>query len=93
MNQQMIVPQQNGEALASLERLESRIHGTIDLLRSARRGETAAEQEAERLKQRLSEKERELERLKMELKELRSEREQVRQRVEALLDQVEQLAE
>jgi chromosome segregation ATPase len=93
MNQQSIVPRHNGEALASLGRLEDRIQSTIELLRTARGREAGAEQEIARLKERLVERDRELQRLAAELAEYRSEREQVRQRVETLLEQIEQLAE
>ncbi len=93
MNQQTIVPRHNGEALASLGKLEDRIHNTIELLRTARHKEASAEEEIARLKERLAEREREMQRLAADLAEYRSEREQVRQRVEMLLEQIEQLSE
>jgi chromosome segregation ATPase len=93
MNQQTIVPRHNGEALASLGKLEDRIQSTIELLRSARRKEASTDEEILRLKERLAEKDRELQRLAADLAEYRSEREQVRQRVETLLEQIEELAE
>jgi chromosome segregation ATPase len=93
MNQQTIVPRHNGEALASLGKLEDRIQSTIELLRNARRKEASTDEEILRLKERLVEKDRELQRLAADLAEYRSEREQVRQRVETLLEQIEELAE
>lgn len=93
MNQQTIVPRHNGEALASLGKLEDRIQSTIELLRTARHREVTAEEEIARLKERLAERERELQRMAADVAEYRSEREQVRQRVETLLEQIEQLAE
>jgi len=93
MNQQTIVPHGNGEALASLTRLESRIQGAMDQLRSARRRESEAGEEAGRLRELLAKKEKEVERLHADVKHYHAEREQVRQRVESLLEQIEQLTE
>ena len=92
MNQQMIVPLQNDKALASLEKLESRIHSAIDLLRFVHHEEPSTKLEDAQVKQRLIEKERALECVEVELKELQSERKQVRQRVQSLMKQIENLA-
>ena len=69
MNQQTIVPRHNGEALASLGRLEDRIQSTIELLRTARHREASAEEEIARLKERVAERDRELQRLSADLAE------------------------
>ena len=88
-DQQEIVQQPASEGLASLERLESRILGTIEQLREARRRQAQAEEDASRYKGLMDDKDQEIERLTGELEQARAERRDVSDRIESLLEQID----
>ena len=88
-DQQEIVQEPTSEGLASLERLESRILGTIEQLREARRSQAQAEEDASHYKGLLDDKDQEIERLTGELERARAERRDVSDRIEALLEQID----
>ncbi len=73
--------------------LEAKVYRTIELYKSAREARTAAERDAQRLRQQLEEREEEVEGLRKEMVRLRKEREEIRGRVEKMLTQIEALAE
>jgi septal ring factor EnvC (AmiA/AmiB activator) len=73
--------------------LEAKVYRTIELYKSAREARTAAERDAQRLRQQLEEREEEVESLRKEMMRLRKEREEIRGRVEKMLTQIEALAE
>ena len=88
-DQQEMVQQPTSEGLASLERLESRILGTIEQLREARRRQAQAEEDASRYKGLIDDKDQEIERLTGELEQARAERRDVSNRIESLLEQID----
>jgi chromosome segregation ATPase len=65
--------------------LEEKIYKTIELLKSA------AERDANRVREQLEQREEELEMLRSEVVSLRKEREEVRSRVEKMLKQIDAL--
>jgi chromosome segregation ATPase len=71
--------------------LEEKIYRTIELLKTAREGKTAAERDSQRLRDQLELREEEFENLRREVISLRKEREEVRGRVEKMLRQIEAL--
>ena len=73
--------------------LEQKVYRTIELYKAARQAQTAAERDAERLRQQMEEREAELVRLRRETVQLKKEREDIRSRVEKMLAQIESLAE
>ena len=88
-DQQEVAQEPASEALASLERLESRILGTIEQLRDARRIQAEAEENAAKYKGQLDGKDQEIERLTSELEQARAERSDVSDRIESLLEQID----
>jgi chromosome segregation ATPase len=73
--------------------LEEKVYRTIDLYKSARQAQTAAERDVQRLRQQLQERDQELESLRREAVHLKKEREEIRARVEKMLAQIESIAE
>ena len=73
--------------------LEQKIYRTIELLKAAREGRTAAERDVARLREQLEVREEESESLRRELVHLRREREEIRGRVEKMLQQIGSVAE
>ena len=73
--------------------LEEKIYKAIELLKSARAGQAAAERDANRLREQLEEREEEIELLRSEMVALRKEREEVRQRVEKMVKQIDALVD
>jgi chromosome segregation ATPase len=71
--------------------LEEKIYHAIELLKSAREGKSAAERDAQRLRDQLEQREEELDVLRGEMVSLRKEREEVRGRVEKMLKQIDTL--
>lgn len=71
--------------------LEEKIYRTIELLKEAREGRTAAEREIARIRQQTGANTEELESLRREVISLRREREEVRGRVERMLKQIDSL--
>ena len=93
MQQQLIVSESVVKGFEPLEALESRIEDAIERYRSAQQGQHAAEQEANRLQDIVSEKEDEIVRLTRDLAEAQAERDRVRSRIEALLERLEAIEE
>ncbi len=73
--------------------LEEKIYRTIEMYKSARQAQAAAERDAQRLHQQLEEREEQLVVLRREAVQLRKEREEIRGRVEKMLAQIESIAE
>jgi chromosome segregation ATPase len=73
--------------------LEQKVYRTIEMYKSARQAQSAAERDAERLRQQLEERDEELVTLRRETVQLKKEREDIRARVEKMLQQIESLAE
>ena len=73
--------------------LEEKIYRTIEMYKSAREAQTAAERDTQRLRQQLEDREGELVTLRRETVQLKKEREDIRARVEKMLQQIESLAE
>jgi len=73
--------------------LEEKIYRTIELYKTARAGQAAAERDAQRLRQQLEERDEQLAALRREAVQLRKEREEIRGRVEKMLEQIESIAE
>ena len=88
-DEQQTAEETTSQGLASLERLESRILGTIEQLREARRTQGEAEENAADYKAQLDGKEEEIERLASELEQTRAERRDISNRIESLLEQID----
>jgi septation ring formation regulator EzrA len=73
--------------------LEEKIYKAIELLKSARDAKSAADRDANRLREQLEQREEELEMMRSEVIALRKEREEVRGRVEKMLKQIDVLVE
>jgi len=73
--------------------LEQKVYRTIEMYKAAREARSAAERDAQRLREQLEEREEEVEGLRREMVQLRREREEIRGRVEKMLQQIDTLAE
>lgn len=73
--------------------LEEKIYRTIELYKTAREAQAAAERDAQRVRQQLEERDEQLVVLRREAVQLRKEREDIRGRVEKMLQQIESIAE
>jgi len=73
--------------------LEQKVYRTIEMYKTAREARSAAERDAQRLREQLEEREEEVESLRREMLQLRREREEIRGRVEKMLQQIDTLAE
>ncbi len=73
--------------------LEEKIYRTIEMYKAARQAQTAAEHDAQRLRQQLEERDQELVTLRRDSVQLKKEREVIRGRVEKMLEQIESIAE
>jgi hypothetical protein len=73
--------------------LEEKIYRTIELYKTSRQAQAAAERDAQRLRQQLEERDEQLVVLRREAVQLRKEREEIRGRVEKMLQQIESIAE
>lgn len=73
--------------------LEEKVYRTIELYKSARQAQTAAQHDVQRLRQQLEDRDRELDALRRETVQLKKEREEIRARVEKMLAQIESIAE
>jgi chromosome segregation ATPase len=83
-----VVPEISADEFHSLE---EKIYKTIELLKSAREGKSAAERDVVRMREQLELREEEIDSLKTEVIALRKEREEVRTRVEKMLKQIDDL--
>ena len=88
-HEQVTTQEPASEGLAALERLESRILGTIEQLREARRIQAQAEEDAAHYKGLVDGKDEEIERLTSDLEQARAERREISDRVESLLEQID----
>jgi chromosome segregation ATPase len=75
------------------EALEEKVYRTIEMYKSARQAQAAAERDAQKVRQQLVERDQQLDTLKREAVQLRKEREEIRRRVEKMLAQIESIAE
>jgi chromosome segregation ATPase len=73
--------------------LEEKIYRTIELYKSARKAQAAAERDAQRLREQLEEREEQLITLRRESVQLKKEREEVRGRVERMLERIDSIEE
>ncbi len=73
--------------------LEQKVYRTIEMYKAAREARSAAERDAQRLREQLEEREEEVEGLRREMVQLRREREDIRGRVEKMLQQIDTIAE
>jgi len=73
--------------------LEEKVYRTIELYKSARQAQTAAQHDVQRLRQQLEDRDQELDALRRETVQLKKEREEIRARVEKMLAQIESIAE
>jgi predicted nucleic acid-binding Zn-ribbon protein len=73
--------------------LEQKVYRTIEMYKAAREARSAAERDAQRLREQLEEREEEVEGLRREMVQLRRDREEIRGRVEKMLAQIDVLAE
>ena len=73
--------------------LEEKVFRTIELYKSARQAQAAAERDSQRARQQLEERDEQLDALRREAVQLRKEREDIRSRVEKMLAQIESIAE
>jgi chromosome segregation ATPase len=73
--------------------LEEKIYRTIEMYKSARQAQAAAERDALRARQQLEEREEQLTTLRRETVQLKKEREEIRGRVEKMLEQIEAISE
>jgi uncharacterized coiled-coil DUF342 family protein len=73
--------------------LEEKVYRTIEMYKAARQAQTAAERDAQRLRQQLSERDEQLVAMRREAVHLRKEREEIRGRVEKMLEQIDSIAE
>jgi hypothetical protein len=73
--------------------LEEKVYRTIEMYKSARQAQSAAERDAQRFRQQLDERDQELANLRRETVQLKKEREEIRGRVEKMLEQIETIAE
>ena len=80
-----------GQASDAFPALEEKVYKTIELLKSARASQAAAERDANRVREQLEQREEELEVLRSEMVSLRKEREEVRSRLEKMLKQIDAL--
>jgi chromosome segregation ATPase len=88
MSVNAVVPEISADEFHSLE---EKIYKTIELLKSAREGKSAAERDVTRMREQLELREEEIDSLKTEVIALRKEREEVRTRVEKMLKQIDEL--
>jgi chromosome segregation ATPase len=73
--------------------LEQKVYRTIEMYKTARQAQAAAERDAQRLRQQLQDREDELVSLRRDAVQLKKEREEIRGRVEKMLEQIESIAE
>ncbi|HLW85591.1 MAG TPA: hypothetical protein VKR60_10285 [Candidatus Sulfotelmatobacter sp.] len=72
--------------------LEEKVYRTIEMYKSARLAQAAAERDAQKVRLQLAERDQQLDMLKREAVQLRKEREEIRARVEKMLAQIESIA-
>jgi FtsZ-binding cell division protein ZapB len=75
------------------EALEEKVYRTIEMYKSARQAQVAAERDVARIRQQLEDRDQELGSLRRETVQLKKEREEIRSRVEKMLGQIDAIAE
>jgi septal ring factor EnvC (AmiA/AmiB activator) len=75
------------------QELEEKIYRTIEMYKSARQAQASAQNDAQRLREQLEDREQELDALRRETVQLKKEREEIRARIEKMLAQIESIAE
>jgi predicted Holliday junction resolvase-like endonuclease len=75
------------------EALEAKVYRTIEMYKAARQAQSAAERDAQRLRQQIEERDEELATMRREAVQWKKEREVIRGRVEKMLAQIESIAE
>jgi len=73
--------------------LEDKVYRTIELYKSARQSQAEAQNDIQRLRQQLRERDEELDAARRETVQLKKEREEIRARVEKMLERIEAIAE
>jgi len=73
--------------------LEEKVYRTIEMYKSARQAQAAAERETQRMRQQLEERDEQLNTVRREVEQLRKDREEIRSRVERMLEQIESISE
>jgi uncharacterized coiled-coil DUF342 family protein len=73
--------------------LEEKVYRTIEMYKSARQAQAAAERETQRMRQQLEERDEQLNTVRREVVQLRKDREEIRSRVERMLEQIESISE
>lgn len=73
--------------------LEEKVYRTIEMYKAAKQAQTAAERDAQKLREQLEAREEELSTLRRESVQLKKERQEIRGRVEKMLAQIESIAE
>jgi chromosome segregation ATPase len=77
----------------AFQALEEKIYRTIEMYKAARKAQTIAERDAERVRRQLEERDEQLAMLRREAVQLKKEREEIRGRVEKMLEQIDSIAE
>jgi septal ring factor EnvC (AmiA/AmiB activator) len=75
------------------QELEEKVYRTIEMYKSARQAQASAQNDAQRLRKQLEDREQELDTLRRETVQLKKEREEIRARIEKMLAQIESIAE
>jgi len=73
--------------------LEDKVYRTIEMYKSARQAQAEAQNEIQRLRLQLRERDEELDVARRETVQLKKEREEIRARVEKMLERIEAIAE
>jgi peptidoglycan hydrolase CwlO-like protein len=73
--------------------LEEKVYRTIEMYKSARQAQAAAQHDVQRLRQQVEDRDEELATLRREAVQLKKEREEIRARVEKMLERIESIAE
>ena len=73
--------------------LEEKIYRTIEMYKASRQAHAAAQNDNQRLRQQLQDRDEEIDGLRRETVQLKKEREEIRTRVEKMLAQIESIAE
>lgn len=77
----------------NFQALEEKVYRTIEMYKAAKQAQTAAERDAQKLREQLEAREEELSTLRRESVQLKKERQEIRGRVEKMLAQIESIAE
>jgi septal ring factor EnvC (AmiA/AmiB activator) len=77
----------------NFQALEDKVYRTIEMYKTAKQAQAAAERDAQKLREQLEAREEELNTLRRESVQLKKERQEIRGRVEKMLAQIESVAE